>query len=104
MASRAAQALTLRLAGVDWNTIVERLDYPDVSAAIEDVTEAADAQYDGVPLDPLRVLEILRFDRLQAAVWSAAMKGDLAAVNAALSIGDRRARMLRLYLRSARGH
>jgi hypothetical protein len=51
-------------------------------------------------MDPLRVLEVLRLDRLQAAVWGAAMKGDLGAVSTALNIGDRRVRMLRLNQRS----
>ncbi|WP_309030780.1 hypothetical protein [Streptomyces alfalfae] len=97
---RAVQALQLRLAGVDWHTIADRLDYPDVVDAIDAATAVADTQYDGVAMDPLRVLEVLRYDRLQAAVWPAAMKGDLKAVDAVLNIGDRRTRALRLNQRS----
>lgn len=97
---RAMQALTLRLAGVDWHTIATRLDYPDPADALEAATAVADTQYDGLPMDPLRVLEVLRYDRLQAAVWGAAMKGDLKAVDTVLAIGDRRARALRLNQRS----
>lgn len=97
---RAVQALTLRLAGVDWNTIAERLGYDDAADALDAATAVADTQYDGLPMDPLRVLEVLRLDRLQAAVWGAAMKGDLGAVSTALNIGDRRVRMLRLNQRS----
>jgi hypothetical protein len=98
--AKATQALNLRLAGVDWHTIATRLDYADAADALEAATEVADSQYDGLPMDPLRVLEILRYDRLQAAVWPSAMKGDLAAVDRALTIGDRRTRMLRLNQRS----
>jgi hypothetical protein len=97
---RAAQALTLRLAGVDWQTIADKLGYPDVVDAIDDAMATATTQYDGAVADPLRILEVLRYDRLQAAVWGAAMKGDLAAANIALSISDRRARLLRLNQRS----
>lgn len=99
-AARDLQALTLRLAGVDWATIAERLHYDDAAASCGAAFEAAEGQYDGARSDPLRVLEILRLDRLQAAVWGAAMKGDLDAVKTALSIGDRRTRMLHLNQRS----
>lgn len=97
---RAVQALQLRLAGVDWHTIADRLKYPDVVDAIDAATAVADTQYDGMPMDPLRVLQVLRYDRLQAAVWGAAMKGDLKAVETVLSIDDRRSRALRLNQRS----
>lgn len=100
MADRALQALTLKLAGVDWATIAERFEYPDVPTAIDDALDAAEKQYDGLSIDPLRLLEVLRLDRLQAAVWKDAMNGDLAAVNMALNIGDRRSRALRLNQRS----
>ncbi|MHB9861962.1 hypothetical protein [Streptomyces sp. YIM S03343] len=98
--ARAAQALTLHLAGVDWTTIAEKLGYDDAADALEAALEVAETQYDGLPTDPLRVLEVLRYNRLQAAVWPAAMKGDLNAVSTALAIGDRRIRALRLNQRS----
>lgn len=97
---RAIQALNLKLAGVDWHTIADKLQYADAVDAIEAATAVADTQYDGLPMDPLRLLEVLRYDRLQAAVWPSAMKGDLNAVDRALTIGDRRARLLRLNQRS----
>ncbi|MBP5896325.1 hypothetical protein [Streptomyces scabiei] len=97
---RAVQALTLRLAGVDWSTVADKLGFADAADALEAASEVADTQYDGLPLDPLRVLEVLRYDRLQAAVWKDAMKGDLGAVSAVLNISDRRIRTLRLNQRS----
>jgi hypothetical protein len=96
----AEKALQLRLAGVDWHTIAERLGYPDPVDALDAATDIADTRYDGLPMDPLRVLEVLRYDRLQAAVWPTAMKGDLDAVKTVLDIGDRRIRALRLNQRS----
>lgn len=77
-----------------------KLGYDDPADALDAASAVADTQYDGLPMDPLRVLEVLRLDRLQAAVWSAAMKGDVNAVSVALNIGDRRVRMLRLNQRS----
>lgn len=97
---RAERALALRLAGVDWITIAERLGYDDASEALDAVLALADRQFDDQSLDPHRILEVLRLDRLQAALWGAAMKGDVEAIKTVLSIGDRRTRMLRLNLRS----
>ncbi|MEW2301992.1 hypothetical protein AB0958_18795 [Streptomyces sp. NPDC006655] len=104
---KAQKALSLRLAGVDWHTIADRLKYPDVADAIDAAMEVADTTYDGVPMDPLRVLEVLRLDRLQAAAWKIAMASGPDAADSALSgiatvlnISDRRARLLRLNLRS----
>lgn len=97
---RAAQALQLRLAGVDWPVITNRLKYPDVADTVQAAMEIAEEQYDGPPLDPERLIEVLRYDRLQAAVWKAAMDGDLAAVSTVLTIGDKRQRVQRLHRRS----
>lgn len=96
----AEKALQLRLAGVDWHTIAGRLGYPDAADALEAASEVADTQYDGLPMDHQRILEVLRYDRLQAAVWPQAVKGDLDAVSAVLNISDRRIRALRLNQRS----
>jgi hypothetical protein len=97
---KAMQALNLALAGVDWTTIADKLRFPDPADAMQAALDIADQQYDGLPMDPARVLEILRLNRLQAAVWPAAVKGDIQAVTKALDIGDRRIRLLRLTDRS----
>lgn len=98
--ARASQALTLALAGVDWYTIADKLEFEDAADACAVALEAAEAQYDGPPVDPQRMLEVLRFNRLQSAVWPKAMKGELDAVSAVLNISDRRTRALRLNQRS----
>jgi len=96
----ALKALNLRLAGVDWHTIADRLGYNDAVDALEAAEDIANSQYDGMPTDPLRVLAILRLDRLRAAVWPAALKGDAAAIDRVLAIDDRQNRLLRLSQRS----
>ena len=93
--ARDAQALTLALAGVDWYTIADKLKYADAADACVGAMAVAEEQYDGPPVDPQRMLEVLRLNRLQSAVWKDAMAGDLKAVATALSIGDRRTRHLR---------
>jgi len=96
----AGQALALALAGVDWHTIADRLNYADPADALDAAMAVAETQYDGPPADPQRILEVLRLNRLQAAVWKDAMKGDLNAVSTVLNIQDRRVRTLRLNQRS----
>ena len=97
---RAGQALNLKLAGIDWETIADKLGYDDPVDAIEDVTEIAGALYDGDPIDPARVLEVLRLDRLYAIAWRKALQGDMFAAKLALDIGDRRQRLMRMNQRS----
>ncbi len=47
--------------------------------------------------DELRATEVARLDALQAAVWPAAMAGDLEAVRQATVLIEKRARLLWLY-------
>ncbi|NUR01356.1 MAG: hypothetical protein HOY79_33970 [Streptomyces sp.] len=96
----AGQALALALAGVDWHTIADKLKYADPADALQAAMQVAEEQYDGPPADPQRILEVLRLNRLQAALWKDAMDGDAAAVQTVLGISDRRIRTLRLNQRS----
>jgi hypothetical protein len=95
---RAEQALQLKLAGVDWLTIADRLGYGTPDEAMDAAAAVAERQYEGLPLD--RAIEVLRLDRLQTALWPTAMKGDQKAVETCLNISDRRNRLLRMNLRS----
>lgn len=97
---RAGQALNLCLAGIDWRTIARKLHYDDPADAAQAAMAAAEEQYDGPRVDASRMLEILRLDRLQSAVWKNAMQGDAEAVRQALEISDRRARLMRLSQRT----
>ncbi|MFD5451213.1 hypothetical protein [Streptomyces sp. NPDC127100] len=97
-AKRRSQAIALRLAGMDYQTIAERLDYADRGAASKDICRALEAnlEAESVAAATLRELEVQRLDRMQAAAWAKAAKGDLKAIETVLKVIDRRARLLGL--------
>lgn len=85
------QATMLRLAGLTFADIGERLGVSDDTARLAvkrhldraEVWSAAE----------LRRVENARLDRVQAAIWTKVLKGDLAAVGAFLRLSERRARL-----------
>lgn len=81
-AKRRAQAIALKLAGMDNETIAERLGYSDRGAMSKDLWRAfhANRLEEKQAVETLRHVEGQRLDRLQAAVWPKALKGDLKAV------------------------
>lgn len=81
-AHRRAQAIALLLAGVDYDTIADRLEYSSRGAATKDVWRALEQNRleEKQAVDQLRQIEGARLDRLQAAVWPEALKGNLKAV------------------------
>lgn len=94
---RQARALALRAAGATFQQIGDQLGITRQSAH-EHVTRGiarhvADAD---TAASELVVLETLRLDTLQSAVWRAAVSGDLRAVDRVLRIMERRARLLGL--------
>lgn len=97
-ALRRAQCIQLRLAGLDYQTIAERLRYSSRQAAAKDVERALQravlAQHTSV--EELRELELMRLDKLQAAMWKAAMEGDPRAVEVSLKISSQRCKLLGL--------
>lgn len=97
-AARRAQAIQLRMSGVDWDTIAGRLGYAGKAAACKDVSRALEAtrQASDDAAEDLRLVESARLDRLQAAVWAQALHGDVKAVDAVLRVMERRARLLGL--------
>lgn len=97
-AQRRRQAIALRLAGADLQTIADRLGYSSRAAVCVDLRRAHDIALAETIHDAeeLRHLEVARLDRLQAAVWPAALAGDVRAADSALRIIDRRCRLLGL--------
>lgn len=95
---RRSKALALRLAGCELETIVERLGYRNASAVAADINaslaQAIKAQ--NFNLDLMREQEAQRLNRLQTAIWPAAMAGDPRAVETVLKIMDRRAKMYQI--------
>jgi hypothetical protein len=87
-AAVANRVLNLRRAGVPFDVIAEQQNLtPEAARAYFDKALAA--------TDPefLRALENDRLDRLHVAVWPAAAKGDVNAVDRALRISERRERL-----------
>lgn len=95
-AARRANAIVLRLAGLDYDTIAQRLDYADRAAAYKDIERALQANIaqQAQSADALREVELMRLDRLQAAAWQAATRGELRAIETVLKVIDRRCRIL----------
>lgn len=85
----ARKVLEMRRAGVGFDLIAERLDLTPRSAKA--IFDKALGTYDK---DYLAALEADRLDRLHVAVWPAAARGDLAAVDRVLRIGERREKVL----------
>ncbi len=76
--ARRKEALQMHLAGVDYKTIAERAGFADASHAKKAVDEAIQESIARTErdIDELRRSELLRYDRLQAAHWVSAVKGD----------------------------
>lgn len=93
-AERRKKALALRLAGATLNEIAEvngcavSTVHADIQRCLSDIPRQE--------ADELRAQEVTRLDRLQRACWDPALAGDLAAIDRALRIIDRRAKMLGL--------
>ena len=94
---RAQQALDMRLAGVTWARIAERLLYADESGARHAATRLLD-RTDFALATEYRDTEGERLSRLLVAVWPAAVRGDLAAVESARKLIESRVRLFGLAL------
>jgi hypothetical protein len=97
-AQRRARCLQMRLAGVAWDQIADLLGYASKGAACKDFDRAMkDALAEQrATAEQFRDLELMRYDRLTAAVWPAASKGEVKSVRAALDISRERVRLLGL--------
>lgn len=94
-AERRARAIALKLAGMDYTEIAERLEYRGGRGAVcKDITRALTANLTGVRegVDTLRELELMRLDRLQVIAWQLALSDkNLKAIETVLKImGERR--------------
>ncbi len=89
------QALELRLHGTSYAAIATKCGYSKASGAHAAVKSALRKTL-SEPAEELRVLEAERLDALLASVWDKASKGDPKAVDNALRIMERRAKLLGL--------
>lgn len=91
LAARRVEAMSLKMAGLDWDQIAARLQTTRRNAQrlVEDTIARAVA----TGVEAMREVENARLDRMQAGIWSQAIQGDIPSINAVLRIQDRRARM-----------
>lgn len=98
VAERRRKAVGMRMAGVDYETIAERLGYAGRAAACKDIQRALApriAEDVKVTTDEQRQLELTRLDRLQAAAWPGVIAGDLRAIDTVVRIIATRAKIRR---------
>lgn len=95
VADRRAKAISMRIAGANWQGIADTLGYKTRGAACQDVTRALEAnrREEAAEVDQLRHLAGQRFDRLQAAFWGKALKGDTKAADVVLKVMAQRAKL-----------
>ncbi len=90
---KEAKALELRRAGVTYDVIAAQVGWADAATANKAVRRAiARSMQDDV--EAVREIELDRLDRLERAVWTNALQGDLGSVRAVLNIMERRSKML----------
>jgi hypothetical protein len=92
---REAEVLNLRRTGMSFTVIARRLGYSSSSGAYNAFKRAMD-RITQEPAEELRRLELERLDEMFEALWPNVKKGRGYAVEKALMIMDRRARLLGL--------
>lgn len=94
IAQRRKKILAMRLAGATLAEIGEAVGL-DKSTVSHDINTAL-ADIPRAEANQLRQQEVHRLDRLQRAVWTSALSGDLPAMDRVIRIIDRRAKLLGL--------
>ncbi len=94
---RREEAVELRMAGLTYKQIGARLGICE-SAAYKTIMTAMKESLDKTEQSTkeLRALELLRLDRVQVAIWSRCLNGDLKALDRLDKIMNRRASLLGL--------
>lgn len=92
---RQLHALALRKRGASYDAIAAALGYAGKSGAFKAVLRALHETL-VEPTAEVRALELERLDHMPAAVWTAALTGDIPAQQQVLRLMDRRARYLGL--------
>jgi hypothetical protein len=92
---RRKQAIELRIAGATYEAIAKQVGYCDRTAAYRAVRDGL-AAIPREAADALRNLENDRLDRIFLGLWQKARSGDKDAINGALNVMARRAKLLGL--------
>lgn len=93
--NKTLKAMELRLAGFSYADISEQLGYKSRVGAFKAVQRALKATL-REPTDDVRELELGRLDVMLRSIWEKVEGGQLAAIDRAIKIVERRARMLGL--------
>lgn len=94
--ARETSVLELRRAGYTFDRIAGELKIPGGRSDAHKIYKRALARTLQEPAAEIRQLEADRLDRLQAAVWMKALRGDLPALDRVLRVMERRAKLLGL--------
>jgi len=97
-ARRAARALELRAGGATFAEIARRLGYAGRTGAHDAVMRALDATVRPAA-DEVRLLDLVKLDKLWRTAFPRALGGDHEATRACLRIMERQARLLGLDMR-----
>lgn len=89
------RVLELRLAGLTFDRIAKELGYASPSGAWYAMKRALTRTLQE-PADELRRQEAERLDRMLSGLWAEATRGNTAAIQTALKVMERRARLLGL--------
>ena len=92
---RHKKALELRIAGVSYQKIADNLGYKSRGAAGEAVKSALKKTLQE-PADELRTLECERLNSIFLVIWPLVKQGNMAAIDRAIRIQERRAKYLGL--------
>lgn len=90
-AQRRVEAMTLRLAGLSYGQIAERMEISTSGAY--DMVKRSFQTVEAANVDEMRELENHRLDRAQAAIWPKVLKGDEKSIGTFLNISGHRARI-----------
>lgn len=95
---RRKQMFQMKMAGVDWATIADRCGYSSSEYAQTDYQRVRNRSRAELrtSVEEARWLEVSRLDRIQAAVWPKAMKGDTKAADTAHRVIITRCKILGL--------
>lgn len=97
-AARRAQAVQMRLARVDHQTIADKLGYDSAGSVATDIRRALE-QNRGLQsrnAELLRQEVLMELDRIQAAYWAKALAGDYRAADRVFTCIQRRCELLGL--------
>jgi DNA-binding CsgD family transcriptional regulator len=95
--ARRSRVLEMRIAGLSMRAIASQVDVSyqtvknDLDAMYKLITEHQTAT-----MEHLRVIELERLDKMQTAVWTDAIAGNVSAIDRILAISERRAKLLGL--------